>query len=568
MHTFLPPEQYQAIFEALPGAFLLLLPDDDFTIVGVSNEYLRATLRQREEIIGHPLFEMFPDNPDTPEANSTANLSRSLRRVVASRQADVMPVQRYDVRQPDGAGFDVRYWSPTNAPVLSDEGQLLCIIHRVDNVTDYIRLTEENAQQRTMAEQLNAERIAMEAEIVQRSYELDKVHRELQSANAELSEYARKARHAAESKDQFLAMLGHELRNPLSAMASALQLWNIGHPDEARQQGLLAVLQRQVTNLTRLVDDLLEMSRIDRGAVALQLAPLDLRDIAENAMHAVRQMLDQHRLSMSVQITPGNFTAIGDATRLEQALTNLLSNAVKFSAPGGQVALSLASDTARQGWAQIVVKDNGRGIPADKLDAIFDMFVQVDPGMDRARGGLGIGLALVRAIVQLHGGTVHAASPGIGQGSSFIIALPLLPDTPAPDDVDKTDIQSAQPMPLPVNDSKVVLVEDNTDARAMLSTLIAAFGYAVVTAEDGLSGLEKILEVCPDTAIIDIGLPGIDGLELARRVRAALGRSIRLIALTGYSAAGIKTEALEAGFDLHITKPCAPDELASILATR
>lgn len=228
MANIILPEQYQRVFEALPGAFLLLLPDSDFTIAGVSDEYLKATLRQRDEIIGRPVFEVFPDNPDTPEANSTRNLSRSLQKVVATRQPDIMAIQRYDVRRPDGEGFDVRYWSPINAPVLSDDGGLLCVAHRVDNVTEYVRLIEEHARQRSITESLSADKISMEAEIVERSRDLDRANHQLQLANAELSEYAQRARDAATRKDEFLAMLAHELRNPLAAITSALQLWDIG----------------------------------------------------------------------------------------------------------------------------------------------------------------------------------------------------------------------------------------------------------------------------------------------------------------------------------------------------
>lgn len=566
MANFILPEHYQEVFEALPGTFLLVLPDPDFTIAGVSEEYLRATLRQRDEIIGRPLFEIFPDNPDTPDANSTRNLSRSLQRVIATRQRDVMAVQRYDVRRADGDGFDVRFWSPINAPVLGGDGELLCIAHRVDNVTEYVRLTEEYAKQRSISESLSADKVLMEAEIVERSRDLDKANHRLQLANTELSEYARRARDAATNKDEFLAMLAHELRNPLAAMTSALQLWDIGTPDEARQQRLLAVCRRQVQNLTRLVDDLLEMSRIDRGAVALRRVRLDLRDIVDNAMHAVRELFGRHRLTMSTNIAPADFTTYGDSTRLEQVLANLLANAAKYSDPGGQVTLTLEPVPARPGWARIDVTDRGRGIPAGKLEDIFDVFVQVDPGIDRARGGLGIGLALVRAIVALHGGTVRAESEGLGHGSRFIVELPLASEAAPEDGANDDERHAVQPPRSPTHAAKVLVVEDNPDARDMLFSLLSAFGHSVTTAEDGIEGLQKLLDMQPDIAIIDIGLPAIDGFELARRARASVGRKTRLVALTGYASPAVQSAALEAGFDMHVAKPCTPEKLASILA--
>ena len=558
MDSHILPAHYQRIFEALPGAFLLLRPDPGFTIVGVSDAYLEATLKQRAEVVGRPLFDVFPDNPHTPDANSTLNLSRSLHRVIASRKPDVMALQRYDVPRADG-GFEMRYWSPVNAPVLAEDGTLLYIAHRVDNVTGYMSEKEEHARQRQVSAQLSSDNVRMEAEIVERNRELDRLNRELHKVNEELSGHA-------ERKDEFLAMLAHELRNPLAAMSSALLLWAMGRPDERRQQELLDVCKRQVRNLTRLVDDLLEMSRIDRGAVALQCAPLDLRDVLVNALQGARELFERRQLTVATCFAPGSFAACGDATRIEQALTNLFTNAAKYSEPGGNVAVRLDADLPQPGWARIEVSDDGRGIPPDRLDAIFDIFVQVDVSLDRSRGGLGIGLALVRAIVELHGGRVRAHSEGIGRGSRFTIDLPLMtqderrrqPDLPAPD-------QACEMPPPSAAIRRIAIVEDNQDARETLRALLSAAGYAVTVAASGDEGLRLIVEDPPDLAIVDIGLPEIDGFELARRVRDAVGPAPRLVAMTGYSSPTVRTAALESGFDMHVSKPCTPAKLAEIL---
>lgn len=193
MTSPIPPEHVQRLFEAAPGAFLVLRPDPGFTIVGVSDEYVRATLTRREDILGRPVFEVFPDNPDTPDANSTANLSRSLRRVVEARASDVMAIQRYDVPSAEGEGFALRYWSPVNAPVLGPDGEVMYIVHRVDNVTGYVLLAEEHGRQRSVSAQLGAEKVRMEAEIVERGRELDRLNRELREANEVLAEYAARA---------------------------------------------------------------------------------------------------------------------------------------------------------------------------------------------------------------------------------------------------------------------------------------------------------------------------------------------------------------------------------------
>jgi signal transduction histidine kinase len=555
----IPHEHFQRIFEAIPGAFLLLLPDAGFTIAGVSDEYLRGTLKRREAIMGRPVFAVFPDNPETPEADSTRNLGRSLERVRATRSTDVMAVQRYDVPREDGTGFELRYWSPVNAPVLDDGGELLYIVHRVDNVTEYVQIGEQSAR-------LSADDRKMEAEVVQRSRELDRLNGSLREANATLSDYARAAREEAQRKDEFLAMLAHELRNPLAAISSALQLWELIGSDAGRQQEVLAVCKRQVGNLTRLVNDLLEMARIARGEVELQRAPLALQDVLGSALQAARGQFERQSVRLVTRMAAEPCRVLGDTTRLEQVFANLLNNAAKFSARGGQVEVLLDTfDAGGRPWVRVAVRDEGRGIPLDKLDAIFDLFVQVDTRIDRARGGLGIGLSLVRALVELHGGRVRASSAGLGQGSCFTVELPLLPEA-------WTSPAAARPaeaaLPPPgAHLRRVLVVEDNVDARQTLSALLSASGYEVFVAGDGDDGLAQILEHRPDLAIVDIGLPGLDGFEVARRTRSALGGAApRLAALTGYSSLAVRRAALEAGFDLHLVKPLSMAALAEVLA--
>ncbi|XYJ12721.1 hybrid sensor histidine kinase/response regulator [Telluria sp. B2] len=360
-----------------------------------------------------------------------------------------------------------------------------------------------------------------------------------------------------------MAMLAHELRNPLAAISSALQLWGMIGNDAARQQELLALSRRQVGNLTRLVDDLLEMARIDRGAVELHQTPLDLRDVLDSALLATRAQFERRELVLLTRIAPAAYRMVGDATRLEQVLVNLLANAAKYSDSGGSVEVSLERTAAADGdLARLAVRDSGRGIPADRLGAIFDIFVQVDTGIDRTRGGLGIGLSLVRALVGLHGGRVWAESEGMGRGSRFVVELPLREAASSECEADE-----AAPAPRAVLPQRILVVEDNADARMALHGILAAWGCSVSTAASGDEGLAQILAQRPDVAVVDIGLPGLDGFELARRVRMVLGEaSPRLVALTGYSSAAVRSAALEAGFDVHIVKPCSPATLAEALA--
>lgn len=557
-------EQFQSLFEVAPASFLVLLPDADFTIVGVTDDYLRNTFKTREEILGKPVFEAFPDNPQTPEANSTKNLSASLKCVIATKSTDTMAIQRYDVPSPDGRGFEVRYWSPVNRPVFSADGELAYIIHRVENVTDYMRLLHESEAQQQRTAELSEQNRKMEAAVLQSSLDLERANSELKNANQTLTRYAEQVRHEARLKDEFLAMLAHELRNPLAGISAAIELLGLVENDPAQLAQIRDICRRQIGNLTRMVDDLLDVSRISRGTVELRREPLDLRDIVESALHATRGLLDQHNLAVSTNITPGTYTMLGDTTRLEQVMTNLLANAAKYSDSGAQVTINLTKETAsNEQWAILQVKDAGRGIPPDRLNDIFNLFVQVDTTMDRARGGLGIGLTLVQKLVELHGGTVKAQSQGMGYGSTFTVHLPISSDASlSPSSIQKN---SASLLPKGTR-NKILIIEDNVDAREALKALLKAYGYEVEVANDGVEGLQLLQTVQPEIAIIDIGLPGLDGFEVARRTREALGdKALKLVALSGYSDPDTKGKAINAGFDLHLVKPLNPAELASIL---
>lgn len=561
-------EHFQLLFESSPASFLILLPDADFTIVGVTEEYLRDTLAQREHILGKPVFTAFPDNPHTPEANSTRNLKASLQRVVATKAPDTMAIQRYDVPARNAKGFELRYWSPINVPALSPEGELLYIIHRVQNVTEYVRLVEENEASLQQSAELTERNRKMEAEILHRSLELDIRNKQLRHANEELKRYADRARDEARSKDEFLAMLAHELRNPLAGISAALELLEMVGNDAAKAEQLQAICRRQLGNLTRLVNDLLDASRVSRGIVELRKTPLDLRDIVESALHAVRGLLDERSLAIATSITSGAYRMSGDATRLEQVVVNLLANAAKYTGSGGRVDIVLDRDAKEgQPWAVLQVRDTGRGIPGDKLSAIFGMFVQVDTTIDRAHGGLGIGLPLVQKLVELHGGTVQAASEGLDRGSTFTVRLPL--DTSLGLPPPETRGKRSSTMPAASGQAKrVLIVEDNADVRETLKSLLEAYGYSVDVAATGEEGLQRIRSLSPDVAIVDIGLPGLDGFEVARRLRAMPeGGSVKLVALSGYNGTDVEHKASAAGFDLHLVKPLNAAELPGIMQT-
>lgn len=356
------------------------------------------------------------------------------------------------------------------------------------------------------------------------------------------------ARHAIESRDSFLAMLGHELRNPLGAITFALLALDRKTPAGPRPNEY-GIMHRQVRHLSRLVDELLDVARVTHGKVAIDKQPVDLVEVAQGAFDAFEPRAREHGLAYSLQIGTRPLWVLGDRQRLEQVVGNLLTNAIKYTPPGGSVRLELAGDEQR---ARAAVVDSGVGLAADMRERIFAPFVQVDSSLDRSQGGLGLGLALVQSLVALHGGTVSASSEGLGRGSRFELVLPRAPAAQVASRATSVD-QRATPL-------RVVLVEDNSDIRELFSELLRESGHAVTAAGDGPSGLQALLSSQPDIAFVDVGLPGFDGYELARRARAS-GSHARLVALTGYGQKEDKTRAQEAGFDEHLVKPVADHDI-------
>jgi signal transduction histidine kinase/ActR/RegA family two-component response regulator len=359
-----------------------------------------------------------------------------------------------------------------------------------------------------------------------------------------------RAEEAGRSKDEFLAMLGHELRNPLAPMATALHLMaRKGDPATHRER---EVMERQVAHMKRLVDDLLDVSRITGKRLDMRMQPLHVADFVRHAAQAAQPGLGLRRLDVQLADGAEALWVHADEVRLAQVLNNLLGNSIKFTGPEGAITLGLA----RSGDdAEITVRDDGVGMPPEVLEHVFDLFYQAPQGADRSRGGLGLGLAIVRSLVEMHGGHVSAASPGEGGGSSFTVRLPLVA-APA---------EAAEPAPQHVREGaqgRVLLVDDNQDAADTASALLELSGYEVQVAYDPGVALALLDRFTPDVAVLDIGLPGMSGHELAARVRVhPNGRNCYLVALTGYGTAADITRARAAGFRQHLVKPAAPDAL-------
>ena len=377
------------------------------------------------------------------------------------------------------------------------------------------------------------------------------------------NEEERAARVAAEranrAKDEFLAMLGHELRNPLAPIVTALQLLKLR--GEMRSSREHQIIERQVKHMMHLVDDLLDVSRIARGKVDLERHKIELHDLIAKAIEIASPLLEQRRHHLEIDAPPDTIAVDGDEARLTQVFANLLTNAAKYTDPGGHIGVTIRVDGAGAGAGEVCVevRDDGIGIDPQLLPHIFDLFVQGEQRPDRAPGGLGLGLTLVYRLVELHDGRVEAHSAGIGKGSTFIVRLP----TTEPPAVREPTQQIMIPPPTNGPVRRVLVVDDNDDARMLLAELLARQGHQVETAPDAAAALLLVKDFAPDVAILDIGLPVMDGYELAIRLRDELVKRPRLIALTGYGQETDRERSRLAGFDLHLVKPVDLEQITA-----
>jgi signal transduction histidine kinase/CheY-like chemotaxis protein len=357
---------------------------------------------------------------------------------------------------------------------------------------------------------------------------------------------------------EFLAMLAHELRNPLAPIVAAMHVMRLESRD-VRTQQIRHIVERQIRHLTRLVDDLLDVSRITLGKIDLHPVPVDLAVAVGDAVEAARHLVRMGGQALRVHMPPTPIVIMADPTRATQVVSNLLSNAAKYTPPGGEITVSGA---AVGGEAVITVKDTGIGIAPEMIDRIFDLFTQVDSSLAHSRGGVGIGLTLVKRLVELHGGRVEAKSAGLGSGSEFIVHWPLATRPPEAATRPAPDHGAVRGLP-----RRVLVVEDSRDAREMLKMALELEGHRVAVARHGNEGVEIALSLKPDAAVVDIGLPGADGYEVARELRRRLGDRVLLVALSGYGDRESQLRALGAGFDVHLVKPVDPEQLLRVLGT-
>jgi signal transduction histidine kinase len=390
----------------------------------------------------------------------------------------------------------------------------------------------------------------------------DEIGQLVDAFNEMLAEAGRRAealRLADQRKDEFLATLAHELRNPLAPIRNALEILRLAGSDNEKSRVAREMMQRQLAQMVRLVDDLLDVSRITTGKLAVRKAPLELQTVLRDAIEIAKPFLESRRHTFNFVVPEEPIVVEGDRTRLAQVFSNLLNNAAKYTDAGGQVLLSLA----REGNDAVVrVRDNGLGLAPESREQIFDMFVQVDRTLERSQAGLGVGLTLAKRLVQLHEGTIEAHSDGPRRGSEFVVRLPMtyarIADRPG-------EAQGAREGPV----RRILLADDNVDFAVSLGQLLSARGHEVRIAHDGAQALREAEAFHPDVAFVDIGMPEVHGYEVARRLRAAPATArMLLVAVTGWGQENDRRRAREAGFDRHLVKPVDPEEIESILEGR
>ncbi len=588
---------FRSLFEAAPGLYLVL--DRDLCIVAASDAYLRATDTEREAIVGRSVFDVFPDNPDDPETEGVRNLRASLMRVARDGIGDAMSIQKYDIPKHDGSGFEERFWSPYNSPVLAQDGSVAYIIHQVEDITDFL---SQRGNFDGVGSGLGSLIDDMEAGILRRAQEVADSGRALKEANEELKNLYARSQELDRLKTQFFSNVSHELRTPLALiLGPAKRVLNELGPDDPRRRDVETVL-RNARTLLGLVNDLLDASRLDLGRIELEYSEFDLGHLVRLVANNFETLAADRSVDFVVRVPAGAVPAGLDALRVQQILLNLLSNAFKFTPAEGIVRLELHGP-AVDGAARVEVADSGPGITVGQRDEVFERFHQLDNAVAHHVGGTGLGLHIARELVTMHGGSIGIDDAPEG-GALFVVTLPLVapPGTavcaskletagrpvsapPVPTTTLDTTLTAApstsvhtqpgsgqvdSPAWMPIGSepadaglgaSLVLVVEDNADMNRFVCDALAGT-YRVRAAFDGREGLELARSLRPDLIVCDFMMPELTGDELVRAVRLdARIEATPILILTARNDTEARIGILRDGANDYLLKPFFQPEL-------
>jgi signal transduction histidine kinase/ActR/RegA family two-component response regulator len=542
------PLDFKSLFEAASGSYLVL--DPELVIVAVSDAYLRDTMTVREEILGRGLFEVFPDNPDDPEATGEGNLRASLDRVRRTLAADTMAVQKYDIRRPEveGGGFEARYWTPVNSPILGPDGGLAYILHSVEDVTEFVRLEQAGTAQQHVTAELRMRNARIEDEVRQRSMELREAKEAADRANTAKSEY--------------LSRMSHELRTPLNAILGFAQLLELEDLGEEQRENLHYILTA-ARHLLALINEVLDIAAIEAGRLALSLEPVAVADVVAETVSLIRPLADQHQVLLVNPPLSCASHVQGDRQRLKQILLNLLSNAVKYNRQGGRVELECGPGD--DGRLRIQVVDTGPGIAAEAMGQLFVPFERLGNEQSGVEGA-GLGLPLSRRLAEAMGGTLDVASE-LGQGSRFWVELPV-----AEGQIQRAERQQELPPPVPAPSEPevamtVLYIEDNLSNLQLVERVLSRRpGVRLISAMRPQLGLDLAAEHDPDLILLDLHLPDMPGQEVFRRLRAEPRTAeVPVVILSADARPTLVDQLLAQGARAFLTKPLDVKELLELL---
>jgi signal transduction histidine kinase len=548
---------FRHLFESAPGLYLVLSPE--LKILAVSNAYLHATLTKREEIISKGIFDVFPDNPDDPSASGVGNLRASLQRVLETGAPDAMAVQKYDIPRPESedGGFEEKYWSPLNTPVFGKNGKVQYIIHRVEDVTEFIKLKNSGTQQHKLTEELKTKADQMETEIFRRA-------QEIQEAN-------KKLREAEKVKSEFFANVSHELRTPLSLILSPLESILSGKhgaiPPE--QQKFLNTIHNNSLRLLQMVNGLLDFSKVEAGKMNVHREPTDIAFLIKTILNDFESMMRGKKIALSYDIEFSNKYVLLDRYLFERILFNLLSNAAKFTEDDGKVFVRAYMEGDN---LYLSVADTGIGIPEAAMKSLFQKFSQVEGSSIRRFEGTGLGLAMVKEFAELLGGTVTVKSE-VNKGSTFTVRC-LAPTTQTkPDENKLTEKRSLIPLyqTTQVDENmasdggsdlpKVLICEDNQELSAYIVSVLHGI-CQIKTAPDGERALELVHSWNPDLVLSDVMMPKKDGISVCREIKSNQATSkISVVLLTALTHREAMMKGWEVKADEYLFKPFHPEEL-------